>query len=56
MFFLFKMVLFIIFYRFANKGSYDKAIFDFELALKERPNHANAINYLSETLAAYAKQ
>lgn len=41
---------------YANKGNYDKAICDFELALKERPNHANATNYLSETLAAYAKQ
>ena len=42
--------------RYANKGSYDKAISDFETALKERPNHANATNYLSETLVAYAKQ
>nr|CAG4641680.1 EOG090X05S8 [Eurycercus lamellatus] len=41
---------------YANKGSYDKAISDFELALKERPNHANATNYMSETLVAYAKQ
>ncbi|XP_046652917.1 serine/arginine repetitive matrix protein 2-like isoform X1 [Daphnia pulicaria] len=41
---------------YANRGSYDKAITDFEAALKERPNHANATNYLSETLVAYAKQ
>jgi hypothetical protein len=43
-------------FRYANRGSYDKAITDFEAALKERPNHANATNYLSETLVAYAKQ
>merc|ERR1712071_296376 len=41
---------------YANKGSYEKAISDFETALKERPNHANATNYLSETLVACAKQ
>nr|CAG4646245.1 EOG090X05S8 [Macrothrix elegans] len=41
---------------YANKGSYEKAVTDFEAALKERPNHTNATNYLSETLVAYAKQ
>lgn len=52
----FSLHLFKHFYRYANRGSYDKAITDFEAALKERPNHANATNYLSETLVAYAKQ
>lgn len=45
-----------LFSSYANKGSYEKAITDFEVALKENPTHANAVNYASETLVAYAKQ
>ena len=42
--------------RYANNGSFEKAIADFEVALKEHPNHVNATNYMAETLVAYAKQ
>ena len=41
---------------YANNGSLEKAILDFEDALKFNPTHRNATKYLSETLVALARQ
>lgn len=40
---------------YANSGSFQKAIFDFEAALKFNSNHANAKKYLGETLLALGR-
>jgi hypothetical protein len=37
-------------YRYATKGSLNKAIEDFELALENCPTHRNARKYLCQTL------
>ena len=42
--------------RYANKGGYEKAIEDFETALKYNPTHFNAKKYLAETLVALGRQ
>jgi len=41
---------------YANSGSFDKAIIDFEAALKLNGNHANAKKYLGETLLALGRK
>uniref|UniRef100_A0A1A7YW65 Tetratricopeptide repeat domain 14 n=1 Tax=Iconisemion striatum TaxID=60296 RepID=A0A1A7YW65_9TELE len=41
---------------YANKGSIMKAISDFELALKNYPDHRNAKKYLCQTLVERGKQ
>ena len=48
--------MFSIGFRYANKASFEKAIEDFESALRFNPSHYNARKYLAETLCAYAKQ
>lgn len=40
---------------FANSGSFNKAIVDFEAALKLNGSHANAKKYLGETLLALGR-
>lgn len=40
---------------YANNGNLDKAVSDFELALKLNPDHKNARKYLCETLIAVAR-
>lgn len=40
---------------YANSGSFEKAIVDFEAALKLNGNHANAKKYLCETLLALGR-
>lgn len=40
---------------YANSGSFQKAIYDFEAALKLNSNHANAKKYLGETLLALGR-
>ena len=40
---------------YANSGNFDKAIYDFEMALKLNQNHGNARKYLGETLVAYGR-
>ncbi|XP_022905543.1 tetratricopeptide repeat protein 14 homolog isoform X2 [Onthophagus taurus] len=40
---------------FANSGNFQKAIEDFETALKLNPNHANARKYMGETLVALGR-
>ncbi|OXA59693.1 Tetratricopeptide repeat protein 14 [Folsomia candida] len=41
---------------YANNAGFEKAIEDFEAALKFNPNHYNARKYLAETLVALGKQ
>jgi tetratricopeptide (TPR) repeat protein len=41
---------------FANNGSLEKAVVDFEMALKHNPTHRNATKYHSETLVAVARR
>uniref|UniRef100_A0A1B6CYS6 Uncharacterized protein n=2 Tax=Clastoptera arizonana TaxID=38151 RepID=A0A1B6CYS6_9HEMI len=41
---------------YANSGSFQKAIEDFENGLKVNPNHQNARKYLGETLVAYGRR
>lgn len=41
--------------RYANSGSFKKAIDDFETALKLNPSHANARKYMAETLVALGR-
>jgi tetratricopeptide (TPR) repeat protein len=43
-------------YRYANSGSFQKAIEDFETALKLNPNHQNARKYMGETLVALGRR
>ena len=40
---------------YANNGGLDKAVNDFEAALKNNPNHKNGKKYLCETLIAVAR-
>lgn len=40
---------------YANSGSFQKAIYDFEAALKLNSNHSNAKKYLGETLLALGR-
>ncbi|XP_074041206.1 uncharacterized protein isoform X2 [Leptinotarsa decemlineata] len=40
---------------YANNGNFQKAIEDFETALKLNPNHANARKYMGETLVALGR-
>lgn len=40
---------------FANSGNFQKAIEDFETALKLNPSHANARKYMGETLVALGR-
>lgn len=40
---------------FANSGNFQKAIEDFEAALKLNPSHANARKYMGETLVALGR-
>ncbi len=40
---------------YANNNSLDKAVADFNEALKIDPNHRNANKYLSETLCAVGR-
>lgn len=40
---------------YANSGNFQKAIEDFETALKLNPNHANARKYMGETLVALGR-
>lgn len=40
---------------YANSGNFEKAISDFETALKLNQNHGNARKYLGETLVAYGR-
>lgn len=40
---------------YANSGSFQKAIYDFEAALKLNLNHSNAKKYLGETLLALGR-
>ncbi|KAJ9594478.1 hypothetical protein L9F63_014090, partial [Diploptera punctata] len=40
---------------YANSGSFQKAIEDFETALKLNPNHQNARKYMGETLVALGR-
>ncbi|KAL0273871.1 UNVERIFIED_CONTAM: hypothetical protein PYX00_006451 [Menopon gallinae] len=40
---------------YANSGSFQKAIEDFEMALKVNPNHQNARKYMGETLVALGR-
>lgn len=42
-------------FRYANSGSFKKAIDDFETALKLHPSHANARKYMAETLVALGR-
>lgn len=42
-------------YRYANSGSFKKAIDDFETALKLNQTHANARKYMAETLVALGR-
>lgn len=44
-----------MFFRYANSGSFKKAIDDFETALKLHPSHANARKYMAETLVALGR-
>jgi len=46
----------IVCFRYANKGNFEKAIEDFETALKFNSSHYNARKYLAETLVALGKQ
>lgn len=41
---------------YANSGSFQKAIEDFEMALKVNPNHQNARKYMGETLVALGRR
>ena len=41
---------------YANNGSLDKAVEDFEEALRYNPTHRNATRYLGETLVAVARR
>nr|CAD7427649.1 unnamed protein product [Timema monikensis] len=41
---------------YANSGSFQKAIEDFETALKLNPNHQNARKYMGETLVALGRR
>lgn len=43
-------------FRYANSGSFQKAIEDFESALKLNPNHQNARKYMGETLVALGRR
>lgn len=43
-------------FRYANGGTFKKAIEDFEAALKTNSNHQNARKYLAETLVAYGRR
>lgn len=43
------------FYRYANNESYNKAMEDFEEALRINPSHQNAKKYMYETLLAVAR-
>ncbi|XP_065224276.1 tetratricopeptide repeat protein 14 homolog isoform X2 [Planococcus citri] len=40
---------------YANSSNYEKAIIDFENALKFNPNHQNAKKYLGDTLVAFGR-
>lgn len=40
---------------YANSGNFQKAIADFETALKLNPNHGNARKYMGETLVALGR-
>lgn len=40
---------------YANSGNFQKAIEDFEMALKLNPSHANARKYMGETLVALGR-
>lgn len=40
---------------YANSGNFQKAIEDFETALKLNPSHANARKYMGETLVALGR-
>lgn len=44
-----------MYYRYANSGSFKKAIDDFETALKLNQTHANARKYMAETLVALGR-
>lgn len=44
------LLIFSHIYRYATKGSLNKAIEDFELALENCPTHRNARKYLCQTL------
>ena len=45
------ILLKLLHFSYANNESYNRAIEDFEEALKENPRHVNAKKYLCETLA-----
>lgn len=47
--------LYLCCYRFANSGSFKKAIDDFETALKLNQTHTNARKYMAETLVALGR-
>lgn len=42
--------------RYANNENYNKAISDFGKAVKLNPRHQNAMDYLTQTLLAYARE
>lgn len=44
------------FFRLANFGSLEKAVENFEEALKYNPSHSNAQKYICETLVELGKQ
>lgn len=41
---------------YANSGSFQKAVDDFDTALKVNPNHQNARKYMGETLVALGRR
>lgn len=47
--------IYFCFYRYANSGSFKKAIDDFETALKLNQTHTNARKYMAETLVALGR-
>jgi tetratricopeptide (TPR) repeat protein len=49
-------LFFLFCFRYANSGSFQKAIEDFESALKLNPNHQNARKYMGETLVALGRR
>lgn len=54
-FLLFLLLTFYIF-RLANLGRFEKAVEDFQKALKYNPTHSNARKYICETLVELGKQ
>lgn len=43
-------------FRLANLGRFEKAVEDFQKALKYNPTHSNARKYICETLVELGKQ